>query len=70
MALWPEVALDLIRPCKVNLGNTPNEDGQESSVEFNALTCIDPVTNLVELIRMNNKTAAHIGNKFEQGWLS
>jgi transposase InsO family protein len=70
MAPWREVAVDLIGPWKVKLGNLPNEDGQESYVEFNALTCIDPVTNLVELIRINNKTAAHIGAKFEQGWLS
>jgi hypothetical protein len=60
----------LIGPWKVKLGNIPNEDGQESFVEFNVLTCIDPVTNLVELIRINNKTAADIGAKFEQGWLS
>eukprot|EP00978_Attheya_sp_CCMP212_P027179 scaffold90819_cov35-Attheya_sp.AAC.1 len=59
MAPWREVAVDLIGPWKVKLGNVPNEDGQESYVEFNALTCIDPVTNLVELIRINNKTAAH-----------
>jgi hypothetical protein len=70
MTPWREVAVDLIGPWKVKLGNIPNEDGQESSVDFNALTCIDPVTNLVELIRINNKTAAHIGAKFEQGWLS
>ena len=70
MAPWREVAVDLIGPWKVKLGNVPNEDRQESYIEFNAFTCIDPVTNLVELIRINNKTAAHIGAKFEQGWLS
>jgi hypothetical protein len=39
-------------------------------LEFNALTCVDPVTNLVELTRMQNKTAAHLGMIFENNWLS
>eukprot|EP00978_Attheya_sp_CCMP212_P008354 scaffold19697_cov30-Attheya_sp.AAC.1 len=46
------------------------DNGREAYVTFNALTCIDPVTNLTELIRIDGKTAAHIGAKFEQGWLS
>ena len=58
------------RPREVKLGNIPNEDGQESYVKFNALTCIDPVTNLTELIRIDGKSSAHIGAKFEQHWLS
>jgi hypothetical protein len=29
-------------------------------VEFNALTCIDTASNLVELICIDNKTAEHI----------
>jgi hypothetical protein len=39
---WDEVAVDLIDPWKVEV------QGQE--IEFNALTSIDPVTNLVEMI--------------------
>eukprot|EP00978_Attheya_sp_CCMP212_P008885 scaffold20909_cov114-Attheya_sp.AAC.1 len=35
-----------------------------------AVASIDPVTNLTELIRIDGKTATHIGAKFEQGWLS
>ncbi len=37
--------------------------------EFNALTCIDTALNLVELIRVDNKTAKHIRDKFTQSWL-
>eukprot|EP00978_Attheya_sp_CCMP212_P002635 scaffold5363_cov34-Attheya_sp.AAC.4 len=46
------------------------DNGREAFVTFNALTCIDPVTNLTELIQIDGKTVAHIGAKFEQGWLS
>jgi hypothetical protein len=34
------------------------------------LTHTDPVTNLVKLARMQNKTAAHVGMTFENTWLS
>ena len=59
---WDEVAVDLIGPWKVEV------QGQE--IEFNALTSIDPVTNLVEMIRINNKTSHHISVQFENSWLS
>ena len=62
IAPFEEVAVDLIRPWKVKVR------GKE--VTFNALTIIDPVTNLVELVRIDNKTALHIRKKFEQTWLS
>ena len=42
--------------------------GQE--IEFLALTCIDPVSNLVELVRLDNNTATHVGMQFENTWLS
>eukprot|EP00978_Attheya_sp_CCMP212_P004278 scaffold9365_cov51-Attheya_sp.AAC.1 len=71
MAQWREVTADLIGPWKVKLGHLPVVDKEEAYVTFNALTCIDPsVMNLIELIRIDGKTAAHIGAKFEQGWLS
>ena len=54
--------MDLIGPWKIRV--------QGIEIEFNALTCIDPVTNLVELTRINNKTSAHVATKFEQVWLS
>ncbi len=56
-----EVAIDLIGPWKVKV-NGPQ-------VEFNALTCIDMALNLVELIRVDNKTAEHIHDKFIKSWL-
>jgi hypothetical protein len=51
-----EVAINLIGPWKVKL------NGQQ--VEFNALTCIGTALNLVKLIRVDNKTAKHIRDKF------
>jgi hypothetical protein len=61
IAPWEEVAINLIGPWKVKV------NGQQ--VEFNALTCIDTALNLVELIRIHNKTAKHIHDKFTQSWL-
>ena len=52
LAPWEEVHVDLVGPWKVQVDNT--------ELEFKALTCIDPVTNLTELIRINNKTSAHV----------
>ena len=59
---FEEVAVDLIGPWKVTV--------RGRAVEFNALTCIDPVTNLVELVRIDNKTSSHIKTKFENTWLA
>ena len=54
--------MDLVGPWTIEIG------GQE--FVFNALTMIDPVTNLVELIRINNKTAEHVMEQFENAWLT
>ena len=35
-----------------------------------ALTIIDPVNNLTELVRVDNKTAKHVANKFAYTWLT
>jgi len=59
---FEEVAVDLIGPWTIKVNNRV--------LEFNALTCIDPVTNLVELVRIDTKTSQHIRDKFEQTWLS
>jgi len=61
IAPWEEVAIDLIGPWTVKV------NGREC--EFSALTCIDTASNLVELIRIDNKTAEHIRDKFVQSWL-
>ena len=58
---WNEVAVDLIGPWAIKVGN--------EEVEFNALTYIDPVTNLVEIIRINEKTAEHCSQQFKDLWL-
>ena len=59
---WSEVHVDLIGPWNVTVNNI--------DVQFKALTCIDPVTNLVELVRVENATSAHIAQQFQNCWLS
>jgi transposase InsO family protein len=59
---WDEVAVDLIGPWRIYIGG--NELG------FNALTNIDPVTNLVELIRIDSKTSHHVARQFQNSWLA
>src|SRR6056300_956309 len=62
IAPWEEVAIDLIGPWTIKV--------RGKVCEFSALTCIDTVSNLVELIRIDNKTSDHVRNKFTQTWLS
>jgi hypothetical protein len=62
MMSWEEVHIDLIGPWAIKIG--------EQNIEFNALTCIDPVTNLVELVRIDNKTLNHIQQLFQNHWFS
>ena len=59
---WDEVAVDLIGPWKIQVRN--------QEVEFNALTAIDTVSNLVELTRIDSKDSAHVQQKFANCWLS
>eukprot|EP00957_Ditylum_brightwellii_P010772 816324-Ditylum_brightwellii.AAC.2 len=59
---WSDIAVDLIGPWKINI--------QGVEVEFNALTSIDLVSNLAEIVRIDNKTAEHIAQKFENSWLA
>ena len=59
---WQDVAIDLIGPWKIPINNR--------MYEFNALTCIDTVTNITELVRIDNKTAEHVRQKFEHCWLA
>jgi predicted DNA binding CopG/RHH family protein len=42
--------------------------GQE--IEFRALTSIDLVTNLVEIVRIKDKTCANVTLQFENAWLA
>ena len=62
IAPWNEVCIDLIGPWEIVVNG--------NICEFKALTCIDPVTNLVELVRITNKTMGHVAEQFENSWLS
>ena len=62
LAPWTEVAVDLIGPWTIVISNT--------EYEFNALTSIDTTINSLEMSRVDEKTASHIRDKFEQYWLS
>ena len=63
VAPWNEVAVDLIGPWKIPMPNG-------TVYKFSALTCIDPVTNLTELKRIDNKTSEHVTMLFENEWLA
>ena len=62
-APWEQVDTDLIGPWKVQ-----TRTGR--IYEFSALTSVDRVTGLAELIRIDNKTSEHVARKFEESWLS
>ena len=62
IAPWEEVAVDLIGPWIIKVNGR--------LVEFNALACIDTATNLVELVRIDEKTSQHVTEKFKQTWLA
>ena len=59
---WDEVAVDLIGPWKLKVGM--------AEYEFNVLTYIDTVTNLIEIILIESKTSHHIAWKFKNCWLA
>jgi hypothetical protein len=54
--------MDLIRPWTVQVCGRP--------YKFEALTVIDTVTNLVELVRLKRKDSNHVMLKFVQCWLT
>lgn len=58
---WREVAVDTIGPWTINIGN--------ETIKFHALTMIDTVTNLVELVRLDNHTSANAALHFNNSWL-
>jgi transposase InsO family protein len=59
---WRDVAVDLIGPWTLSIAGTKQK--------FNALTIIDMVTNLVEVVRVDNTTAANVSLHFENTWLA
>ena len=62
VAPWDEVAVDLIGPWKIEV--------QGREFVFRALTCIDPVSNLVEIIRIDNRSSQHVSDQFANSWLA
>ena len=62
---WDEVCVDCVGPWTITTSN-----GRE--FQFNASTCIDPVTNLVKIIQLegSNPRADYCGEMFEIAWLS
>jgi hypothetical protein len=59
---WYKVAVDLIGPWTLLV------HGQ--GIEFWALTCINTISNLVEITQIENKSAAHVSMIFEKNWLA
>ena len=62
IAPWTEVTVDLIGPWKIKVNGLV--------VEFNALSCIDTASKLVELIRIDEKSSLHVTEMFKQVWLA
>ena len=60
---WNKVHVDCIGPQMIEL-----QGG--CSYQFNALTSIDPTTNLLEIEELPKKTAQACADAFESGWLA
>jgi hypothetical protein len=65
-APWQEVHVDTIGPWMFTKGKGRNQ----VQYEIRALTCIDPVTNLLEICLLSDKTSAAAATAFENVWLS
>jgi transposase InsO family protein len=59
---WSEVAVDMIGPWTLEVSDRKKK--------FSALTIIDLVTNLVEIVHVNSKTTAAITAHFVNTWLT
>ena len=60
---WQQVAVDLIGPWEFR-------DAHGDTHEIQALTIVDVVTTYCEIVRLDNKTADHVGWQFEHQWLA
>ena len=56
------VCVDLIGPWHITVN--------DAEIIFNAITMIDPVTNIFEASRIKRKTSHYIAMKFENEWLT
>jgi hypothetical protein len=61
---WEQVLMDLISPWNIKV------KGHKKPVQFIALTCIDPVLNLLEVGTVKDKTSKQVTKTFEHLWLS
>jgi Integrase zinc binding domain len=61
---WEQVHMDLIGPWNIMV------KGHKKPVQFIALTCIDPVLNLLEVGTVKDKTSEQVTKTFEHLWLS
>ena len=59
---WDEVHVDMIGPWKVVINNF--------EYQFRAVTCIDAIINLPEVIPVENTKSKTVAHAFEDGWLS
>ena len=59
---WEEVSVDMIGPWKVNINYF--------EYQFRALTCIDTIIGLHEVIPVDNATSTAVSQAFEDNWLS
>ncbi len=59
---FEECIVDSIGPWPIQVQDIP--------YELNTLKMIDTVLNLVELVRIDDKTSAHIDRKYAQVWLT
>jgi hypothetical protein len=59
---WSEIAVNTISPWALDLAN--------QQVKFHVLMIIDLVTNLVEMVWLDNQTSAHVALQFTNIWLA
>ena len=59
---WEEVLVDMIGPWKIEIN--------KFEYQFRALTCIDTVIGLPEIIPVDNTTSLSVAQAFEDNWLS
>ena len=59
---WHTVSVDLIGPWMATVN--------ERELEFKALTIMDTTTNLLEIVRIDNKTSRNITQMFTNNWLA
>ena len=59
---WEEVAVNMIGPWRITINNF--------EYQFRALTCIDTIIGLPEVIPVDNATSQSVAISFEDNWLS